>query len=570
MNRSLHASIVLALAGLLAACASHSDLRRQFMSEFRDGRYATAEATLVASAGSREQDFLVDVFDRAMVLHRQGKYKESNEFLERADQKIEELYTKKVSDALAALAWNDTAATYQGEDFERVMVDVLQAFNYLAEGDRDGALVEARQVSRKMETHVAWLKQHEVDTRYRRDPFALYVAGLVHESAGDHDAAYLAYEQAAAGYHELAEAYSVGAPPELARDLARAATRAGRHEQAARWKGEESVDDPLGAPGASELVVIVGLGLVAHKESNKWVTFDGQDTIAVTYPEYRQTPSRVAGAEIWVTGSTSAFPAWTRHDLSTLAAGVLAERNEAVKGRAIAAGIARWVAKKLARAIGQSSRNQGVQIAAALFTLGTTVKELAEVADTRSWRTLPDRYAVARVAVPPGVQDVDVLFRDAAGGVVSRVPCRLTVPQGGKAFVVVHSSEAPGRWPPNGPVPAEQRLVFGASPEGLATASAPPLAEPPAIAVPVAPAAAAALPVPAPAPTPTVTTTTEPAAAVVPEAPVRGDLTPLEGESPAAPPPALRGDLEPLESPAAERGQLEPLDSPAAPPPATP
>lgn len=527
------------------------------MADFRDGRYERAEATLVANAGTDEKDFLVDVLDRAMVLHRRGKYKESNDFLERADQKIEEMYTQKVSDALAALAWNDTAATYQGEDFERVMVDVLQAFNYLALGERDEALVEARQVGRKMEARVRWLKEHEVDTKYTRDPFAQYVSGLVLEAAGDFDAAYLAYEQAATGYQELASAYHVGSPPELARDLARAAKRAGRVEQAERWKALSAGDDPLDAPGASELVVIAGLGLVAHKESNKWVTFDGQDTIAITYPEYKATRTRVAGAEIWVTGSTTPFPAWTRHDLSNLAAGVLAERNEALKGRAIAAGIARWVAKKMARAIGQSSRNQGVQLAAALFTIGTTVKELAEVADTRSWRTLPDRYVVARVAVPAGVQDVDVLFRDAAGGVVSRVPCRLAVPPGGKGFVIVHSSEAPGRWPPNGPVPPGQRLVFGGASEGLLVAPALPLAVPPSISVPLPPPVQPPLPPPAVAPA--VAPAGAPAAAPPAAAPIQGELSPLE-PAPAPPPPTIEVPV---------KGELTPLDAASAPPPAT-
>ena len=582
MSRRL--PLFVSLIAILGACASATDLRRQFMAEYRDGHYEQAETTLVTTAGKDEKDFLVDVLDRAMVLNHQGRYRESNEFLERADQKIEEMYTQKVSDALAALAWNDTAATYQGEDYERVMVDVAQAFNYLALGQRDEALVEARQVSRKMETRVAWLKEHEVDTKYRRDPFALYVAALLQESAGDHDAAYLAYEQAWGAYEELASAYHVGPPPELARDLARAATRAGRVEQAERWRAQAAGDDPLAAPGASEVVVIVGLGLVAHKESNKWVAFDGQDTIAVTYPEYRATTTRVTHAEVWVSGATQPFAAWTRHDLSTLATGVMAERNEALKDRAIAAGIARYIAKKMARAIGQSSRNQGVQLAAALFTLGTTVKELAEVADTRSWRTLPDRYAVARVAVPPGVQDVDVLFRDGWGNVVSRVPCRVQVPAGGKAFVVAHSSDAPGRWAPNGPVPPAQRLLFGVPDDALAAAPALPMAEPPLVVapptppagVPAGPSEPAAAPAPAPAPALPAPSNVEgapaappaPAAAPTPAGPERGTLEPLAPAPTAAPAPAPtapeKGKLEPLDPapvPApAEKGQLEPLD----------
>jgi hypothetical protein len=52
--------------------------------------------------------------------------------------------------------------------------------------------------------------------------------------------------------------------------------------------------------------------------------------------------------------------------------------------------------------------------------------------DTRSWTMLPERVLVARVAVTPGMQDVQVNFGGGAGRNV-----RISVPPGGFGAVVV-------------------------------------------------------------------------------------------------------------------------------------
>jgi hypothetical protein len=412
------------------------------MNQVQHGQYERAEQTLKRIGGKNKADVLVDLMDRAMVLHRQGLYARSNEYLEMADTKIDEFYTKKFSDALKALAWNDTSATYQGEDFERTMVDILQAFNYLGLGQLQEALVEARQVNRKLGVFTDKLKALKVSTGYTSDPFANYITGLIHEAAGDHDRAYLSLKSAHTDYESLGVAYGVSVPATLAGDLARTARGAGRLEDAQRWSA--AIQSPAATvEGGGEIVVVAGLGLVAHKVSRKWGVMHGEDSVIVTYPEFVKTPTRVAGVAVSIDAA-----AWSSlqvvHDLTTIATGVMKERNDSVKARAVAAGIVRFIARKVATAVANAhSDNAGVQLAAGLFNVFSKVKELVETADTRSWQTLPDRYAMARFPVAAGTHRVVVLFTDQSGREVRREARDVTVAGNTKAFVIAHSADSP-------------------------------------------------------------------------------------------------------------------------------
>jgi hypothetical protein len=450
LRGALAACLPLLLLSLAVGCSSHTQVRKKFMGQVQQGQYEKAEQTLSRIGGKSKVDLLVDLMDRAMVLHRLGRFERSNHFLEMANAKIDEYYTQKFSDKLKALAWNDSSATYQGEDYERTMVDILQAFNYLGLGQLDAALVEARQVNHKLGIFVEKLKALRVRTGYTSDPFANYLAGLIHEAGGNHDSAYLSYSRAHKDYESLGSAYGVRSPALLGGDLIRTARRAGRHDDAQRWSArfpsyDALVEDDMIA--STEIVVIVGLGLVAHKVSRKWIQHHGTDSVIVTYPEYVPTPTRAQAADVSIDAAMRS-PLQVVHDLTTIAVGVMHERNEAVKDKALAEAVVRFVARQATRAVAnQYKDNSNVQLASALFTVFSKVKEAVETADTRSWQTLPDRYAVARFRVSPGAHEVVVRFLDRSGSEIRRESRAVFVAQNTKSFVVVHSADAPVRNP---------------------------------------------------------------------------------------------------------------------------
>ena len=441
----------LGLLGLLLACAplactSHTQARTGFIQQVRLGEYDGAEATLRKIGGKSRVDQLVDVMDRAMLLHRRGDCEASNRFLEVADGKIEEFYTTKVSDTLKSLAWNDTSATYVGDDFERNMVDIVQALNYASMDNLQAALVEARQVNRKLGLFAAKLRQLKITTGFTADPFANYIACLIHEAGGDNDAAYLSCQQAHQGYESVGRHYGVGIPQQLGTDLIRTARRAGRAADVARWRRvfpRLAARAIAGARRSTEIVVVVGLGLIAHKVSRKWVQMHGTDSLIVTYPEYVMTPTDARQARVYVDGQRGGHAAQMVHNLSQIAVGVMRERNLAMKKKAFAAALARLLSRKVAQAIDQNSSNNYVKAGAKLYNLFSKTKEVVEVADTRSWQTLPSWYGVARIPVKPGAYGIRVDFSDAAGRVLRSERQALRVARNSKAFVVAYSADRP-------------------------------------------------------------------------------------------------------------------------------
>ena len=85
-----------------------------------------------------------------MTLHLSGSYEKSNYYLSEAEKRIEALYTKSITTESGAMFTNDNLLPYEGEDFEKVMINLVMALNYVYLGKLDDALVEARKIDHKL------------------------------------------------------------------------------------------------------------------------------------------------------------------------------------------------------------------------------------------------------------------------------------------------------------------------------------------------------------------------------------------------------------------------------------
>ena len=135
-------------------------------------------------------DELLRLMQRGLLFHYAGRYEESNEVLQRAEEIIDDRYTKSVSVALLSLVTSDRALAWVPRETERLMVNYYGALNYLALGDLEEAAVEARRLSRLLE-----LSEDE-----ERDPAEVemrrtlrYFAGSVFEACGNQNDAAVAY-----------------------------------------------------------------------------------------------------------------------------------------------------------------------------------------------------------------------------------------------------------------------------------------------------------------------------------------------------------------------------------------
>jgi hypothetical protein len=118
----------------------------------REGAYEQAAGIIEAAKGVeyKEKDRVLFYLDLGMLYHWSGEYEKSNEILTKAENAIEELFTRSISKAMASGVLNDNALDYSGEDYENIYLNVFKALNYIALGDRESALVEIRRVQIKL------------------------------------------------------------------------------------------------------------------------------------------------------------------------------------------------------------------------------------------------------------------------------------------------------------------------------------------------------------------------------------------------------------------------------------
>ena len=138
----------LCLALAAGGCASHS----QSLSEVRGALVADNPAQALTKFQEKKEkpDDLLYLLERGYLEMAAGHYAASNQAFESAEIREEDLYTKSISGELAALVTSDNVLPYRSYPYELAMIQYYRAFNYLALGQHDDALVEARKANQML------------------------------------------------------------------------------------------------------------------------------------------------------------------------------------------------------------------------------------------------------------------------------------------------------------------------------------------------------------------------------------------------------------------------------------
>ena len=426
--RARHLAVCAAVSLALAACGGPSlSVKKNLNQMVAAGDYARATAYLeqIKAAEYGPKNAVIYYLDVATVLHDAGKYKESDAHFDKAEKRMEELYTTSVSKAAGTLLVNDNIQDYPGEAFERALTNVFRALNYVFMGQPDEALVEAR----KVEVYLDEVNRHRgKKSVYKDDAFVRYLDSLLYEDAGQVDDARISREAAEKAYGWYASKYGTPAPD---------------------FKLPETAG---GSSGEVVFLHYAGVGprkisktfQVAWKDgltAVQWTKADTKDaatqqqiknalaagaagnSITVSYPEYIQDPFTIAGSELQVGDKSS--PTLLVEDVSAIAITDLQDHMLMQRTRAIARATIKLMLSKLAE---QEAAKKNPEFGGLMGRLGSAIAAATEVADTRCWTTVPaqirmevlnqGRTSRDRLPVAPGKYDVTVRFKDAAGGVV--------------------------------------------------------------------------------------------------------------------------------------------------------
>src|ERR1700741_1827967 len=128
LPQALIIAVVISGLALLSGCGPAVQQYVQLENIQSRKQFAEADDVIVKLKSQYgERNSVLYDFDRGMMLHLAGRYAESNRALGEAEERIDRLYTVSVSAEAGAMLTNDNSLPYEGEDFEKVMTNVIQA-----------------------------------------------------------------------------------------------------------------------------------------------------------------------------------------------------------------------------------------------------------------------------------------------------------------------------------------------------------------------------------------------------------------------------------------------------------
>ncbi len=449
MTARLAPALILAL--LLLGCAGARLDVPVFQAEVARGRY---EAALSQLEKAGDEDDVASMLDRGLLLGALGRYRESNAVFDRAETRIEDLYTRSLSKEALSLVTSDRALDYRPPGFEYAYIAYYRAWNYLRMGWPEDVLVEARRIGERL----TWLSGEcsSEDGACGHDLFLRYFSGLLFEWGGETNDAYVAYKQADLARATMASRFGVQPPPDLGLRLVRLARRLGFPEEASAYAEAYGLDpDAPIDPRTGSVVVIVEEGMVGRRAEQDLTIpiFKGETSeirrdpdgwprrlsgrahahyedvkldylLRVALPRFDERPPPGGPATFTLGSATSSTRVAAA--ISAQAAAALDEAMGGILLRAVGRALTKYLAKEAA------DKNIGEGAGFVVNLLGAAL----EGADTRSWRSLPYEIQTTAFEVQPGTYEGRLTLPGPGGRVLAtREFPDIRVPAGGVAFV---------------------------------------------------------------------------------------------------------------------------------------
>lgn len=367
----------------ISGCASYQKKVSGARDWMKRGSNDEAIKVLEPLANKVGDDQLVYLLDYGTVLQKAGRYKDSAKALGQAEKIADVQDYHSISKIASSLVLSAEMVQYKGDDYEKVLINAVNAINYLQMGELDEALVEVRRLNQKL-----YKFKYEAKRDYEQNPFAFYLAAMIYEADQKWDDAYISYKQA----YEVAPGY-----PPLQEDLIRSAMRAQRPEEVDEWKKKfpqvkikpEWRDRTIG-----EIVLVFMQGWGPRKQPRPG---------AERFPYLVPVGSEVRMASLELNGATRAT---TNRIFSVQDVAIKTLNDDYAKlvaSRVAGVGVKAVVASQ----IGQKDKLLG--------QLAWIAMNVADRADLRQWSTLPETFQVARIPVKAGRYKTTVVGLDSSG-----------------------------------------------------------------------------------------------------------------------------------------------------------
>lgn len=356
----------LALPALLS-CASYQTKTAGFRDDLRRGDPAKAAEKLKEQAYTEGRDQLVFLLDYATAQQLAGNYDESIKAFAMAGDIADIKDYHSITKITASLLTTAAMVQYKGDDYEKVLINAMQAINYLMQNK----LEEAQVYTRKLNDMLYKFK-YEGKKDYDQNAFASYLSAMIWETNRDWDSAYI----------EFKKTYDLNPKIEyLHEDLIRAAQNAHRGEDLAKWKSMWPGVKPANLKETGDVVLIYQQG---------WGPVKRPHPSSPRVPELGPSFSLTQKARLEVEGGAQ--------DVSQQAFSVTDTAIKTLKDQ-YAGIIAMRVAGVAAKAVVADQLRQKNALLGELAWIGMNA---ADQADLRQWVSLPSSFQVAKLHLAPG------------------------------------------------------------------------------------------------------------------------------------------------------------------------
>lgn len=423
---------------LLYSCATYNTRIQDYYGEVVNSNYTKADKLLdrnkILQARRNQLLFLME---KGKMAHLMKQYDSSNKFFNQADLFIEDVRTT-VGDVALSTLLNPMMSTYKGEDFEKFMIHYYKALNYLYLGNRQEAIVEARRIS--LTSYAQQDKTNNNSNRYSDDAFSLMMQGLIYETDGDLNNAFISYRNSVELFTRgNNQWYGVEVPEQLKKDLLRTAALNGFRDEVERFEKLFKIKYVPGKPSeGGELVVFWENGLAPVKREQNFffaLTKDGLGNFAfvdqtgtfsipfdfstgvnrndlrvedlrslrIAFPRYEEQPLFYRNASLSVSESQYQFE--QIENINAIAFATLRQRFLKEMGLALS----RLAVKKLAEIAARpkaddknKNEKEALAMAIQIFSIAS------EKADTRNWQSLPHTISYTRIPLQKGSNEIKV------------------------------------------------------------------------------------------------------------------------------------------------------------------
>lgn len=372
------------------SCQTYTNENSTMRNEMYAGDFTKATTILDSSrVATQDRNFALFRMEKGMLLYLNEQYDQAIQLWTQADKRLDDLYTTSISRTTSSFVINDSMSDYQGEAHERILLPIFSSIAFLANNNVNNAQVMIR---RTYDVTNVLQSENSGENTFKYDAFSHYFSGMIYEATKNWDNALVEYRKALENISQQTNDTDTdkSAKNEVLSSLARIAEYRRRGDILEQVKKLNShapwiKQEKLLKKG--EIYIIYECGKSPIKRPEEIILPTNSTLVKVSFPKYENFLYQSHYANIYV-----------NHKL--IQKTVLLENIGKMAEQALADRRVRDIAKMAARVIAKdviarklNDENPFAGLAASILNVAT------EVADTRSWTTLPDSIQVARIPV---------------------------------------------------------------------------------------------------------------------------------------------------------------------------